>query len=165
MLYFAYGSNMSLSRLSVRVGPVEKLTIGRLSGHSLQFHKQGRDGTGKCDAWRTDAPHDAVYGIIYELAQHQIKLLDQFEDEGKGYLRRPANVVCSRHQIHVAQVYFAQLIDPDLRPFHWYKEHVLSGAREAGLANAYVQTIANTDAIVDADSNRVCQELGISLTP
>jgi gamma-glutamylcyclotransferase len=53
MYYFAYGSNMSLSRLRERVPSAEAVGCFSLNGHDLRFHKLSKDGSGKCDAFFT----------------------------------------------------------------------------------------------------------------
>jgi hypothetical protein len=53
MLYFAYGSNMSVSRLVARTPSAQPLGRCALRGHQLRFHKVGGDGSAKCDAFHT----------------------------------------------------------------------------------------------------------------
>lgn len=54
MKYFAYGSNMSLLRLWQRVPSAVRIGVFTLQGHQLRFHKLGKDGSGKCDAYQTN---------------------------------------------------------------------------------------------------------------
>ena len=46
MRYFAYGSNMSIARLSERAPSAEVIGVARLRSHVLRFHKVGTDGSG-----------------------------------------------------------------------------------------------------------------------
>jgi gamma-glutamylcyclotransferase len=52
MRYFAYGSNMCSGRLRARV-TCDFVTTAKLAGYQLRFHKLSRDGSSKCDAFRT----------------------------------------------------------------------------------------------------------------
>ena len=85
MKYFAYGSNMSLARLQQRTPEVRRLSSCVLPGHSLRFHKAGRDGSGKCDAFLTGNPRDRVMGALFELCPEQKPDLDRVEGLGRGY--------------------------------------------------------------------------------
>ncbi len=64
MKYFAYGSNMSISRLRERVPSAVRLGIFFLEGHRLCFHKASEDGSAKCDAYQTNNPNDEVIGAL-----------------------------------------------------------------------------------------------------
>ena len=60
-----------------------------------------------------------------------------------------------------AFTYCATLVDPDLKPFDWYREHVLRGACEHGLPAAYVAAIAAVESIEDPNLQRQCRERAI----
>lgn len=55
--YFAYGSNMLTERLIARTPSARPVGTSLLPGHRLTFHKRGRDGSGKCDAFETAHLH------------------------------------------------------------------------------------------------------------
>ena len=67
MLYFAYGSNLSSLRLQQRVPSARLVTTGRLLQHALLFHKIGRDGSAKCNAFYTGLEADTLYGALYRI--------------------------------------------------------------------------------------------------
>ena len=60
-----------------------------------------------------------------------------------------------------AFAYYALQIDPALRPYHWYREHVLRGALEHDLPKAYIAAIRAVESIGDPESGRVECELAI----
>ena len=64
-LYFAYGSNLHPARLAARTPSCHALGRAVLARHVLRFHKRGRDGSAKCDAWFTGDPTDRLYGVVY----------------------------------------------------------------------------------------------------
>ncbi|RQP31495.1 gamma-glutamylcyclotransferase [Burkholderia ubonensis] len=57
--------------------------------------------------------------------------------------------------------YIATNKQPGLRPYHWYKQHVLAGAQEAHLPASYIAAIERVESIEDTDSARVAREGGI----
>ncbi len=158
MLYFAYGSNMSSLRLRDRLKSATRVTLARLPGHRLAFHKVGDDGSGKCDAWSTGNPADQVCGVVFDIAAVEKAILDRIEGLGVGYEEESVGLLTTGHGVLQAFTYRALRVDPALRPYHWYKEHVLVGAREHRLPDAYVQQIELVSAIDDPDEVRSTRE-------
>jgi hypothetical protein len=159
--YFAYGSNMSMPRIRARVPSARPLGVFALPGHELRFHKIGRDGSAKCDAFFTGRETDAVHGVVFEIAAGEIDALDRAEDLGRGYRRRTVTVFDPTEGRIEAFAYFAIAVDQRLRPFTWYKQHVLAGARSAGLRPRYVHRIEGVESIRDPDSGRELREMAI----
>ncbi len=60
-----------------------------------------------------------------------------------------------------AVTYYAMRTDPDLRPYTWYLRHLLEGATEAGLPDAYIRSLRRVEAFEDPDKNREARELAI----
>ena len=147
MKYFAYGSNMSSQRLKERVPSARALGKAKLPGHSLAWHKIGKDGSGKCDI--VEASDDCyVWGVLYCIDPAERYLLDRAEDLGQGYEEKAVDVIGDDgNQPIRAYTYCALKIDPILQPLSWYKAHVLTGAREHELPIEYVAMIASVKAI------------------
>ena len=161
MYYFAYGSNMSYKRLLARVPSAVKLGNASLSGHRLRFHKQGRDGSAKCDAHHTGIPSHRVLGVVFDIAPEEKPGLDRHEGLGQGYAIKAVRVSFEDgHRVEV-YTYTATLIDTSLRPFHWYKEHVLKGAQENQLDAGYLRALREIESIADPDPARQARELAI----
>ena len=163
--YFSYGSNMSTPRLAHRAPSLRALTVAQLQGHRLRFHKRGKDSSGKCDAELTDDATDVVYGIVFEIAASEKLQLDEHEGLHKGYEEKRVLVYTEYGKEIEALTYYATRIDPALKPYDWYKEHVLRGAREHGLPWEYVESIAAVEAIPDPDTPRCERELAIYRGP
>ena len=142
-LYLAYGSNMSSERLLARTPSAVSLGRARLPGYALRWHKLGRDGSGKCDIEPTEAPGDAVWGVLYEIDLADKDHLDDVEGLGVGYDEQAVRVQTNTG-VSDALTYKARpdKIDPRLQPLAWYKAHVLHGATEHGLPDEYVRRIA-----------------------
>jgi gamma-glutamylcyclotransferase (GGCT)/AIG2-like uncharacterized protein YtfP len=155
--YFAYGSNMSLQRLQARVASARPLGTAILPEHSLRFHKAGRDGSAKCDALHTSDLADAIHGVLFHIDSAGKSVLDRVEGLGAGYEEKQVTLACGTRAV----TYVATHIDESLLPFHWYKRHVLVGAREAFLPTDYVMAIDLHPAVEDPDLMRHARESAI----
>lgn len=153
--YFAYGSNLHPARLQDRLGECELVGAGLLAGYRLAFHKRGGDGSGKCDAVATGSTDDTVFGAMYRLHADQLARLDTFE--GQGYRRAQVDVVVRGATDSVpvfAYLARTNFITAGLRPFGWYRELVLAGARYRGFPAAYIAAIAQVPVMHDPDARR-----------
>lgn len=157
--YFAYGSNMSAKRMKARVPSAAVVGIGVLRGHRLVFHKVSNDGSGKCDV--TESESENVMGVLYEINEIEKLALDRVEGLNHGYDEKAINVELTSGDVVSAVTYFATNTDPGLRPYTWYKRHVLEGAREANLPSEYTSVIEGISAIEDSDKLREASELAI----
>lgn len=153
LFYFAYGSNMSSRRLRQRVPSARPLDVARLDGHRLAWHKQGRDGSGKCDI-APARPDDAVYGVVYVMDGAHRPHLDQAEGLGWGYELKHVELWLTGGESLTAFTYRAIRIDPSYVPYDWYRDHVLIGAREHNLPDHYVRLIENVPTFEDLDKRR-----------
>lgn len=161
MLYFAYGSNMSSARLNARVPSARRIGRGTLHGYELRFHKEGTDGSGKCDAYATGRAEDRVIGVLYEMATAEKPDLDRAEGLGHGYLARHVSVVDRYGRTRSAMTYCAIRLDSALQPYSWYLRHVLVGARESRIGESYLQRLASVAALADPDDDRDRRERAI----
>lgn len=161
MLYFSYGSNMSVNRLIDRISAATKLGVGLLREHELRFHKlSNKDNSAKCDVYATGKQDHFVYGVVYDIATSARSVLDQFEGLGNGYEVKDIMVEVGEEWVN-AFTYYATHIDVTLKPLHWYKEHVLRGAREHQLPTDYIQKIESIESIPDLDTDRHMMEMAI----
>jgi len=178
--YFAYGSNLHPARLADRVPSACLLTTASCPGRRLAWHKLGRDGSGKCDAPIVAAapglcgaesaatgPHGVgdlarIYGAVYRLSPADLSRLDIIEGCGSGYRRITLEVETDGGLLEVTTyVALRSHIDAALRPFHWYKQLVLEGARFHGFPAGYVQQIAATASITDPRPERATANLSV----
>ncbi|RQM44262.1 gamma-glutamylcyclotransferase [Paraburkholderia bannensis] len=156
--YFAYGSNMSTKRLVARLPSARSFAVGFLAGYKLTFDKASKDGSGKCDCEYTGNDGDRVYGVIFKVTHKERAALDRFEGAGKGYEPLSVRVETATGAVY-ALTYVATKKQRGLQPYHWYKQHVLVGAREANLPEDYVRAIEAVASIDDPDSTRTEHEL------
>ena len=151
--YLAYGSNMCRARLEARVGPCVAGGPAWLSGYDLRFHKRGRDGSGKCDAFATGDAADVVHGVLFGMNPGQCEALHGFE--GPDYAVATVTVMHAdgerRAFLYLAR---ASAIDASLAPFDWYHAFVIEGARRESLPESYVARLAAVSAMADPDAVR-----------
>lgn len=148
---------MSLRRLQARVPTARRLGVAVLPQHALRFHKAGRDGSAKCDAFHTADMADAIHGVLFDIDSAGKAVLDQVEGLGAGYDEKLVTLACGT----AAFTYVATHIDETLLPFHWYKQHVLVGALEARLPADYVSLIERHPATDDPETVRHAREIAI----
>lgn len=161
-LYFAYGSNMSPARLRAvdRTPSAQCVGTARVAGYRLVFDKVGRDGSGKADCERTDARLHVVHGVLFRIADSDRPALDRAEGLGNGYDAFDIRVETDSGSVS-ALTYLATHKDATLAPFSWYMQHVLNGARQCGLPQAYIAKIERVAAVRDPDAEREAGELSI----
>lgn len=160
MFYFSFGSNMSSKRLFQRINAI-RIGVAVLSNHKLCFHKYGEsDNSGKCDILLTDNKKDFVIGVVYKIDESHKKTLDKIEGLGCGYDIKIVPVVLNGTNQDVF-TYFATDIDPSVKPYHWYKQHVLEGARENDFPEDYIASIENVQSVKDKNRERAARELAI----
>ena len=160
MLYFAYGSNLSLARLTRRVPSAKLVSTGRLNKHRLCFHKVGRDGSAKCDAFYTGIQDDSTLGAVFRIHSDHKQSLDRAEGLGNGYEIKNVTVLTDLENV-TAFTYYATNIDNSIKPFHWYKKHVLLGAKEHCFPEHYINRISEIVSINDFDIDRMEREAAI----
>lgn len=153
---------MSTKRLKSRTPSARKIGTGVLVRHELKFHKLSLvDGSSKCDASETGNPDHMVHGVLFDIRKDERTILDRIEGVACGYDIKDVRIKLADGKEVLAFTYYATNIDPQVKPFCWYREHVLIGARENSLPVEYIQTIAGVDFIVDPDPARREKELSI----
>jgi gamma-glutamylcyclotransferase len=158
-LYFAYGSNMSQERLTAadRAPSATRVATGYVSGRTLTFDKVSKDGSGKCDCQQTDDPEDKVYGVVFSVLESEKPALDHAEGKGFGYDETTVEVI-TESDVLTAATYFATNKNPVLKPYNWYKRHLLQGAIEGNLPSEYIRALERIESVVDDDPSRVARE-------
>jgi gamma-glutamylcyclotransferase len=164
MKLFAYGSNMCLGRLQRRAPSARFLTVARLAGHDLRFHKTSSDGSAKADAYETGRLEDETWGVVFEIDPVDEARVDEAEGLGNGYLKRYVDVDTLDEQGMSASLYYAEQssIDPDLKPYSWYLRFIIEGARQHGLSKEYLDRLDTVEVWEDPDRERDRRRRAIS---
>ena len=149
---------MSLSRLQERVPSAIKLDIVTLKNHQLRFHMSGIDGSGKCDSFQTNNSKDLVIGTLFEINENEKVILDRAESLATGYDEKEVFVQNDSGEVFEAFTYYAIKIDASLKPYSWYLNHVIIGAKEAKVPTDYLAVIESVECIEDLDENRAAKE-------
>ena len=155
LLYFAYGSNLHPLRLEERVHSARLLGVGTCQNRKLSFNKRSDDGSAKCNLIKAEHSATTVYGAIYQLKFEDKAALDRIEGKGFGYTDNQISVQHDNRETSCF-TYIAQNshIARALRPYHWYKELVILGARYLEFPNTYVNAIKDIESIQDPNSAR-----------
>jgi gamma-glutamylcyclotransferase (GGCT)/AIG2-like uncharacterized protein YtfP len=159
-LNFAYGSNMSTARLRARVPSAMVIGRGFLRGHQLVWHKVSKDGSGKCDVVASDAPDAVVHGVVFAIDQVEKATLDRAEGLGMGYAERQVTVEVGGAPL-AATMYYATRTDPALKPYTWYRAHVLAGAYEHELPREYIAALEAIEASEDQNTDRHAEQMAL----
>ena len=155
LYYFAYGSNLHPVRLLERVPSANLLGVTDLDKHRLAFHKKSQDGSSKCNLVHTESEFDRVYGAIYELDSKHKNNLDIVEGKGHGYIDQQI-MLEYQGQEYRCFTYIAQQshIVEKLKPYHWYKQLVVLGARYLHFPDSYVFSIESIESMEDPNEKR-----------
>lgn len=152
---------MSTPRLIDRVPSAKAVLVARLERHRLKFHKSSKDGSGKCDIEFTNDQNDVVYGVVFQILVSDKTELDKKEGLGRGYKEKSVSVVGEDGESVNAVTYYATNIDSSLKPYYWYKEHVVRGAKEHNLPAVYIKSIEAVESDPDPDPKNNKKELSI----
>jgi len=125
------------------------------------FQKSGKDESAKCNAHHTGNSEDYVIGVLYDIHPDDKPALDKFEGLGSGYEMKNVLIKVDDGSLFEAFTYYATHVDNSLKPFDWYREHVLIGARENALPQDYIEAIQSIEFIEDNDTERRARELSI----
>lgn len=157
--YFAYGSNLCLTRLRSRVPGVRPLGPALLRGYVLRWHKRSVDHSGKCSIARSDDAASIVHGALFAIPRSEKYRLDDAEGLGKGYDEIMVSVESSDGD-ESAYTYVAapSHIDDTLRPYTWYKDLVVAGAESHDLPPRYLAMLRLVAAEADPDTDRDSSE-------
>ena len=149
--YFAYGSNLCSARMRRRAPSARIVGVGHVEGRRLTFHKRGRDGSAKADA--VEQAGSRIWGVVYAIDPADRETLDRAEG---GYRAIEVEVRLTDGGAVHAFLYQAlpTRLDPDLRPFGWYRAYLVDGAKEHGLPPGYLAALEALEAVEDPDSNR-----------
>lgn len=153
--YFAYGSNMLTERLQARCRSARLRGPAQADGFTLSFSKRSDDGSGKATVVASDASA-CVYGVVFDIDEGDVYNLDR--SEGPGYNRENAfEVVMEPDRLPLSvTTYMAncQYVNHALKPYNWYVDLIVAGARQHHLPLLYIKALAETCTVDDPNPNR-----------
>ena len=123
-----------------------------LRGFVLRWNKRStRDGP--ASAASRSRPEDLVWGVKYEVNAEDKNAIDRFEGLGAGYEERRVVVEFDGGPVE-AWAHYATDIDPTIKPYDWYRDLVIGGAREHSLPEVYIRELEAVPVMEDADRER-----------
>jgi len=165
---------MSSARLQARVPSAKPIGIYQLENFKLDFSMHGFDDSAKCNILPC-TENGSVYGVLFLIDAAERIHLDKAEQLGEGYeliessvylhkthSDKPQHIEVNQHQ--PCFFYTALRTHNHLKPYHWYKHHVVFGAEEAGLPACSIQALQAFDSIDDHDRERHQEQMAIYQT-
>jgi gamma-glutamylcyclotransferase len=144
---------MCTRRLLARCPSAVKVGIGQLFGYELRWNKPSKDGSGKCNLIRTADTNTCLYGVVFSIQNHEKSDLDAAEGLGKGYVETELELLLNGSPTQ-AKAYVADKTDNSARPYSWYWDFVMSGAREHSLPESYISQIQAQNFVKDTNATR-----------
>lgn len=151
-LYFAYGSNMLNERLAARCPSASLAGIAFAPDHALKFAKIGKDRSGKATLFPQQGAHQ--FGVLFKINRNDLGALDMAESAG---YRRDDSFLVFRTKDHAkipVMTYLGTDLEDGLKPFDWYLDLVIAGAKQHNLPEEQISSLQSTRYIVDTDTNR-----------
>ncbi|WP_166416722.1 gamma-glutamylcyclotransferase [Cochlodiniinecator piscidefendens] len=133
--YFAYGSNLSLSRLETeRLKPegetVLSRTLGRLDGFELVFNKPSAYFIGAGAGNIQKCAGSTIYGTLNKMSPAGLKIIDKYENVATGqYERLNVSVWDVSSEAYVDAVTYIAYnnLGAELQPRSGYMAYLLEG--------------------------------------
>lgn len=152
---FSYGSNMLFQRIKERVNSVEVVKVHELKGYFLRFNKKSRDGSAKANVIQSNINGHSVIGIIQRIRMQEKPVLDRYEGLGQGYQLQNFQVEIDDQltKIHYYQAFEENYLTQG-KPYHWYLNFVVAGAKENLLPDHYINRLKQVESIEDPDMQR-----------
>ena len=146
---------MLTKKLKSRCPSAVKIDVCRTKEYTLKFHKVSSDDSGKGDMAKAESETDELYGVAFSIDKSEESNLDRAEGYGYGYDKKEIDVEGITKGPLRVWTYYATNIDPELKPYHWYKRQTVEGARENGLPEDYIKKIEAFESIQDTNEKRV----------
>jgi cation transport regulator ChaC len=139
--YFAYGSNLWMDQMIERTGAIgsaeHRPRIARLAGYRLVFQHWEN---GEPAFANILSPGDGLFGVVYRCSPADLEKLDRYES---GYERQPIVVSDQNGEVLPAIAYVVKPapVANAGKPSAEYLERIITGAKQHGLPEQYVENI------------------------
>jgi gamma-glutamylcyclotransferase (GGCT)/AIG2-like uncharacterized protein YtfP len=143
VIYFAYGSNMARDVIATLSPRHRFLGVARLADYRLAFTRRSvKTGSGVADV--VQAPGQAVWGALYEIADEELAAIDRKEGHDWAYVRARLPVqLAGDSRERIATLYTVRSkVSPEVPPSRQYLDRIIEAARERELPDQYVRQIA-----------------------
>jgi len=123
--YFAYGSNMNISRMVDRGITPKKSISFELQDYKLVMNKKSYKNPSMGFANIIPKQNSIVEGVLYTINRDDIKKLDKFEGYPKHYNKNILKIDNNEIYVYVANPKWES--DVELNVTEKYKNHILKG--------------------------------------
>ena len=143
MRTFAYGSNLSVPRMSERCPSATIAGVGRLPGHRLTFNRYS-------DGWKGGVadvvpdPASEVWGVVWDLSPSDMSALDDYEGYPAAYTRIETTIELRSGQRVDAWVYTVVEKSSFVAPRPEYLKIILDSAEAFAFPEEYRSHLAAT---------------------
>jgi hypothetical protein len=134
---------MNTERITERCSSSRFISRAKVNGYKLLFNKRSKDKSGKANLIYT-GDMSLVWGVIFDISEDQKPILDAAEGLGKGYDEYKLRVINDLEEEIDCVCYIAtdeKYLDNNLKPYDWYKEYCLIGAKQHNLPEDYILTL------------------------
>ena len=150
MLYFAYGSNLDWAQIRKRCPSTRAVSVAVARDYRLAFTRFSTNR--QCGAADILAsPGEEVWGMLYEIHEAEIDVLDECEGfrpgrarEENAYERVEIDVWKTGTPVYPERVWTYMVVrklDPCPRPSAEYKRLMVGGARHWGFPDGYLEQL------------------------
>jgi len=140
--YFAYGSNLSKSRIAQRTGSAPPARTAYLNDHRFAFNLHA---DGVIYANIVPCYQSIVWGVVYWCSREMMEALDRCEGVAIGCYRRAwVEIETEKGERLQAETYVGgkSFVAEEGLPSDAYLQLILTGAAEHGLPEQYIRFVA-----------------------
>jgi gamma-glutamylcyclotransferase (GGCT)/AIG2-like uncharacterized protein YtfP len=143
----AYGSNMSLSRITQRVGKVKAIAKGSVENFRLAFNKRAVSGVETFANLIFTGGDESCPVAAYRLTEEQIEQLDIYEGTPQHYRRSTVWFTPEVGESVLAEIYLAcpDALVINTPPRKSYVQHLLDGYDDHGINPLYLHRVLASD--------------------
>ncbi len=140
VLYFAYGSNLSLDQMSRRCPGSRMMDTGYIEDHELSF-------TTYANRWKggvadiMEKKGSKVWGLVYELSLEDLSNLDYYEGFPDFYRRKKVKVFGRKTSHEEVWTYFVVDKKGYIPPSRVYFEIIYDAARVFGFPPEHISLL------------------------
>lgn len=134
-LYFAYGSNMDVEAMRTRAPNSRPLGVARLPRSRFIIMNNGY-------ASFVRDPQRTLYGVLWDLALSDVRLIDRYEDIASGLYRKIQQPVLREGGGSARALIYIGASTARGEPRSDYMESVIAAARAWSFPEAYVRELS-----------------------
>ncbi len=134
-LYFSYGSNMDVEAMAARAPKSRPLGVARLPRSRFIIMDGGYASV-------IPDPQRNVFGVLWDLALADVRLLDRYEDIASGLYRKVIQPVLRDGGGSARALVYIGASSARGEPHSGYMESVIAAARAWDLPDAYVRELS-----------------------